>query len=201
MSARAPIQIRVYDDRLVLVNPAVLPEGWTQESLLAPHYSQPFNPDIANTFFRAGEIEAWGRGIERIFEACRKEGAPEPQLRHEANGLWLEFPFAQAYLNVIRGDHRRPAPEVTDPVTPEVTPEVERLLAVLTGEMSRTEIMAVLGLKDEKHFREHYQQAAARLGYMEMTIPSKPRSRMQKYRLTAAGRALVHTLNTERSQP
>ena len=63
----APIQIRVYDDRLVLVNPAVLPEGWTQESLLAPHYSQPFNPDIANTFFRAGEIEAWGRGIERIF--------------------------------------------------------------------------------------------------------------------------------------
>ena len=36
---------------------------------------------IANTFFRAGEIEAWGRGIQRIFEACHAASAPKPQLR------------------------------------------------------------------------------------------------------------------------
>ena len=75
----APIQIRVYDDRLVMVNSAVLPDGWTQDTLLEPHPSHPLNPDIANTFFRAGEIEAWGRGVQRIFDACRKAGTPEPR--------------------------------------------------------------------------------------------------------------------------
>lgn len=44
--------------------------------------------------------------------------------------------------------------------TPEVTPEVVRMLGVLHGEMSRAQLMALLGLKDEKHFRIRYQQAA-----------------------------------------
>lgn len=196
----APIQIRVYDDRLLVVNPAVLPDGWTQESLLAPHYSQPFNPDVANTFFRAGEIEAWGRGIERIVEACRTAGTPEPRLRYELGALWMEFPFAQAYLDVIRGGQQRPATVATDPATPEVapevTPEVARLLVVLVSEMRRNEIMAALGLRDEKHFRERYQQAAVMAGLVEMTIPDRPTSRSQRYRLTARGRAVRDALAT-----
>ena len=72
--------------------------------------------------------------------------------------------------------------------TPEVTPEVKRLLAAMTGDMSRAEIQAKLGLKDEKHFREAYLQPAAALGLIEMTVPGKPNSRLQKYRLTAKGR-------------
>jgi len=61
-----PIQISVYPDKLMLWNPGALPHDWTVQKLKAKHPSQPFNPDIANAFFRAGEIEAWGRGIERI---------------------------------------------------------------------------------------------------------------------------------------
>ena len=65
----SPIQIRVYENKLEIINGGVLPEGWTVETLLSSHRSMPYNPDIANTFFRAGEIEAWGRGIERIITA------------------------------------------------------------------------------------------------------------------------------------
>jgi ATP-dependent DNA helicase RecG len=102
-SVPAPLQIRVYNERLVLVNPAVLPDGWTQASLLAPHYSHPYNPDIANAFFRAGEIETWGRGIQRIFDTCRAANTPAPVVRFEANGLWIEFPFSPDYLAHLRG--------------------------------------------------------------------------------------------------
>lgn len=42
-------------------------------------------------------------------------------------------------------------------ITPEVTPEVLKMLVVLNGEMTRTEIQQKLGLTDQKHFREHYQ--------------------------------------------
>ncbi len=97
----APIQIRVYEDRLKIWNPAVLPEGWSLKTLLGEHASQPFNPLVANAFFRAGEIEIWGRGIHRILLSCREEGAPEPQWRLDHNELWLEFPFATDYLTAI----------------------------------------------------------------------------------------------------
>ena len=57
--------------------------------------------------------------------------------------------------------------------------------------MSRGEIMTKLRLKDEKHFREHYQQAGITLGVIAMTLPDKPRSSKQRYRLTEQGRALL----------
>ena len=79
----------------------------------------------------------------------------------------------------------------TPEVAPEVTPEVGRMLQLVKSEMSRAEIMGVLGLRDEKHFRQHYQQAALAAGLLEMTLPDKPNSRLQKYRLTAKGRALL----------
>jgi len=34
-------------------------------------------------------IEAWGRGIERIIEACREASTPEPEFRYEQSGLWV----------------------------------------------------------------------------------------------------------------
>ena len=187
----APVQIRVYEDRLRIWNPAVLPEGWTLETLLGAHSSSPYNPAIANAFFRAGEIEAWGRGVERIFAACAAAGTPKPVLRYDPYDMWLEFAFDEAYLKALGGGKPRTEQgeaQVIPQVTPQVTPEVGRMLAVLNGEMTRADIMAVLGLRDTKHFRIHYQQAAVAEQVIEMTIPEKPNSRLQKYKLTAVGR-------------
>lgn len=89
----APIQIRVYDNKLQIINGGVLPEGWTVETLLSSHRSIPYNPDIANVFFRAGEIEAWGRGIERIITGCKQEGFSTVEFRYDACGLWTIFKF------------------------------------------------------------------------------------------------------------
>jgi ATP-dependent DNA helicase RecG len=61
------------------------------------------------------------------------------------------------------------------------------MLLAMTGDMTRGEIMRKLGLKDEKHFRENYQQVTVKLGLIEMTIPDKPRSSKQRYRITAFG--------------
>ena len=89
----SPIQIRVYENKLEIINGGVLPEGWTVETLLSSHRSMPYNPDIANTFFRAGEIEAWGRGIERIITACNNDGFSTPEFRYDASGIWTTFNF------------------------------------------------------------------------------------------------------------
>lgn len=89
----SPIQIRVYENKLEIVNGGVLPDGWTVETLLSSHRSFPYNPDIANTFFRSGEIEAWGRGIERIMTACMNDGFSTPEFRYDASGVWTIFKF------------------------------------------------------------------------------------------------------------
>lgn len=81
----------------------------------------------------------------------------------------------------------------TPEVTTEVTPEVRRMLSRLTGAMTRREIQQQLGLVNEKHFREFYQQPAIAAGLMEMTIPDKPNSRLQKYRLTSKGATFIRT--------
>ena len=88
----------VYDERIVLWNPAHLPADWSVERLTEEHASIPYNPGIAYAFFRAGMIEAWGRGIWRITTACETAGNPTPEWRIEpGTGLWLEFRYSAAY--------------------------------------------------------------------------------------------------------
>ena len=65
-SSGSPIQIKVYKDGLFIWNDGEMPNNWTIETLLITHASKSRNPDISNTFFRAGMVESWGRGISKI---------------------------------------------------------------------------------------------------------------------------------------
>ncbi|MDE0604800.1 MAG: putative DNA binding domain-containing protein [bacterium] len=93
------IQIRVYDDRISIWNAAHLAAEWATEQLAEELSSRPHNPRVAYAFFRAGMIEAWGRGIRRIVDVCREADNPTPTWRLESggNGLWVRFPFSDAY--------------------------------------------------------------------------------------------------------
>jgi ATP-dependent DNA helicase RecG len=99
----APMQIRVYEHTLKIWNPAVLPDGWDFEKLLSAHASHPYNPDVANAFFRSGEIESWGRGIERIIAACQTADSPLPRIQLDGHDLWVEFPYPDEYLALLKG--------------------------------------------------------------------------------------------------
>ena len=78
-SAGIPIQVRIEDDAMYISNECVFPSDWTMESLLQRHQSRPYNPKIARAFFRAGYIESWGGGIQKIFEVCNEYGALQPE--------------------------------------------------------------------------------------------------------------------------
>jgi len=79
-SSGIPIQISVYTDHIVFWNPGILPEQIPMNKLFQKHSSIPFNPDIANTLFRSGDIEAWGRGYRKILNSVFEHKLLPPKL-------------------------------------------------------------------------------------------------------------------------
>ncbi len=83
----APVQISVYDDKLIVWNEGSLPEDLTFEDLKKKHSSRPHNPILASAFFKGGLIEAWGRGTIKIINECKKAGLPEPIIEYSSGGI------------------------------------------------------------------------------------------------------------------
>ena len=108
-SSGIPIQISVYDNKLIIWNEGELPENWTVAKLKVKHPSRPYNPDIANAFFRSGLIESWGRGTIKIFNEAKAAKIPVPIFRYEDNGFYVIFNFVevsvqQQVLDLIKED-------------------------------------------------------------------------------------------------
>ena len=74
--------------------------------------------------------------------------------------------------------------------TMQVTPQVGELLSIIKGETTRDELQDKLGIKNRDYFRLSYIKSALEDDFIEMTIPHKPNSKNQKYRLTAKGNSL-----------
>ena len=81
------IQVRMYDDRFCIWNEGFLPEGLSLEALKRQHPSRPRNPIIADVCFKGGYIDAWGRGILKMINACKQAGLPEPEIEEQDGGL------------------------------------------------------------------------------------------------------------------
>ena len=106
-------------------------------------------------------MEKAGRGSILMVQKCLENGLPSP--------FWKSDPRFGVTVTFS-------------------APEVKRLLQHLTGEMNRLALQAVLGLRDAEHFRKSYILPALELEVIEMTIPDKPTSSKQKYRISAIGK-------------
>ena len=113
-----PIQIRIEEDEMFISNCSMLPFGWTAETLLGIHTSKPYNPDIARVFYRAGYIESWGRGIQKICDACKKLGTKEPEYILHGEDIMVKFVALQSA-------------KVTEKVTENLTESDKKVLDIL----------------------------------------------------------------------
>lgn len=98
------IQIRVYEDRLVIMNEGKLPPEVPVEKLKTDHLSIPRNALLAKIFYFAGFIESWGRGTIKIVEDCLKQGIPEPDFIEEYGVMKVIFykdRFTEEYLRKL----------------------------------------------------------------------------------------------------
>ena len=174
----ANVFVELYADRVEVSSPGGLPRGLTLNDLGRKSIRR--NALISDLLHRIQFIEKAGTGIRRIREEARELHCPAPEF--EANDFVTVTFRPNPEVQATAGDG-----DVTGEVTGEVSREV-RLLQALSGEMTRQQLQEALGLKHADHFRTSLLTPALQAGFIEMTIPDKPRSSRQRYRLTSMGR-------------
>lgn len=85
------IQVRWFDDHMIILSPGTLVPPLRPEDLKRPHRSYLRNRKIAEAFYFAGWIEHWGTGIQKILDECYQAGLPEPEWREDQGAVWLTF--------------------------------------------------------------------------------------------------------------
>jgi ATP-dependent DNA helicase RecG len=94
----SPIQIAIYDSRLEIQNPGMLPFGFTMDDFKAG-VSRVRNRVIARVFHELQWMEEWGSGYKRIIETCQKGGYPEPIWEELGSAIRVTFyPHAKTSL-------------------------------------------------------------------------------------------------------
>jgi len=134
----------------------------TPEKLAQPHQSRPWNPIIASVFYRTGIIEQWGTGTLKVIDWCGGNANPAPIWKETSGSVVVTFRPAPGFEQTVRQ------------VTPEVTPEVAKILPLCAAPNSKRELQLAAGIRDEKYFREAYLRPALEAGLLERTTPEKP---------------------------
>ena len=161
-----PPVVEIYSDRLSITSYGGLVTGLSKEECFAGR-SMPRNRELMRGYRDLDFVEQLGSGMNRIFAAYTKD-----IFRISDNFLEVCFPFDEEYL-------------VAGQVTGQVTGQVEALMNVMVPgkAFTRAELMKKLSLRHRENFSDNYLKPALNVGVVEMTLPDKPNSRDQKYRL------------------
>ncbi|HCH00097.1 MAG: hypothetical protein A2074_00625 [Candidatus Aquicultor primus] len=177
----------------LISSPGQLPATLTLASLRLPHASIPHNPLLAGPLFLAGYIEKAGTGTLDMIAHCAEAELPTPDFRQDGGQ------FVQTLW--------RPVPQgVTGEVIEQVGTKSElsrhqvEILEKCREETALVDLMAIAQRSDRTKFRHQVLNPLIEEGLIEMTIPDKPQSSKQKYRLTEKGRALQSQLAHNKEQ-
>ncbi len=151
------VSIAIYDDRLEVSSTGTLPFGLTTEDLTRPHTSRPWNPLIAQVFYRRGIIEAWGRGTIKMAELTEQAGLAPPEFESSAGEVLVRFRPTR-YVPPTRIAH-------------DLSPLQRELLDVLARHSSASlkQIRASLSAETSERTVQDNLQMLRRLGLIELT--------------------------------
>ena len=214
-STGVPIQIKVFANKLTIFNMGKLPIELTPEKFLGVHPSIPANPDIANTFYRAGFIESWGRGVQIILSESEKSGLPKPDFNFDFEGLQITFNQKQinqssrsgyAYLlahieNMLSQSkqYELSSAELEKIIATLETLEQKSLIIITVLEtqihLKRREIMKHIQLANNTINTKRYLEPLLKSGIVSYTIKDRPNSVYQEYILSSFGKKVAFVLN------
>ncbi|MDO9482927.1 MAG: putative DNA binding domain-containing protein [Hydrogenophaga sp.] len=181
----ATIRLFVFTDRVEIISPGHLPDSLTAEQIRTG-VSNRRNKVLAEHAAHILPYRGLGTGVPRALGAWPKIDLVDEREANQFRAVVWRVAQPSAATSVD-----------TPQVTGQVTGQVRRLLAVMVAEHSRSELQALLGLKHRDSFMASYLLPALAAGWVEMTIPDKPQSSKQRYRLTPAGKIALTSFNKD----
>ena len=185
-----PIQIKVYDDHITVMNEGFWPFDYirVEDVYSEDHESYPNNPKIAGTLYKAGEIEAWGSGFDKIKKSCTEYGTPLPDIKATKGNVTVRIHPADSYLKVLNRVSRGAGSVTSEGVSEGAGEGVsegaslfERVVAFCNEPRTMKEIQVFCGFASERYVRQHIIQPLVGQERLYRTIPDKPTSPNQKY--------------------
>lgn len=186
-TSNGSVQVMLFSDRLEVWNPGRLPPSLTLEKLRVAHGSVPGNPLLAEALYLTKYIERMGTGTRDMIRRCVAAGLPEP-----------EFTITDGFVATVRRKTAALWPrQESQPESLNV-----RVLGLLEGTpMAKAELASGLGQKEVSGQLNKVVRLLLNDRVIEYTIPAKPQSRLQKYRLTEEGRAVLAAMKPGGSTP
>lgn len=127
-----------------------------------------------------------GESLSRGTKSEHRDGAP----RHQVEALSQD---TKAPSRGTKSEHQDGVPSTpTTALTPD---ELTVLHQMETATVSRAEIMNALGITNQTRAFQRHVEPLIEAGLVERTIPDKPTSRLQRYRITDAGRTYLNRLS------
>lgn len=179
-----PPVVEIYSDRLTITSYGGLVEGLSKEEFFSGR-SMPRNREIMRIFKDLELVEQLGSGMNRILKVYKRD-----IFKISDNFIQIVFPFEEGYYETDMESKKTKKEQVREQVGEQVGEQLIIILKHLSGELTTNELMKQLGFSGRRNFIYKYLQPAINNGYIEMTIPDKPNSRLQKYRLTKKGETL-----------
>jgi len=178
------VTIAMYTSHLEIANPGSFHFGISPEKLTKPHPSRPWNPLIAEVFYRTGIIEKWGTGTLNIINWCKGNGNPPPKWEEQSGYVVNTFLSQQTIVEEQSRLESRLESGLESGLESNRASLKTSIFGILKDrDLSRAEIAARLGHKGisgglNKALKEMLEE-----GSITYTRPEKPGSRMQTYKL------------------
>lgn len=171
--------------------------------VLNPATSVPYpkNPVIGAFFREIQRADELGSGMRKMMRYGKTYGGADPEMiEGDVFRIVVKVPeFGKPApkdmsLRPESGEVTRQVPDKYPTSTRQVTPQEAAVLATARNPATRTELQKSARLRDREHFVNTCLNPLLEAGFLEMTIPDKPRSSKQKYRLTDAGKQLLKSM-------
>jgi ATP-dependent DNA helicase RecG len=190
--AGGAISLAIFDDRVEVWSAGTYPTGITPDKLSKSHQSVQRNPIIADIFHRAGLIEKWGRGTNRVIEMCQQAGIATPKFEEITGAAVVTF-----NVNVLGAQQTAGHAKAQVGTKSALSRHQVAILEACRAEQPLVQLLQVVGRTDRTKFRNLLIRPLLQSGLLQLTVPEKPQSRMQRYRLTPAGEAALRETSNE----
>lgn len=194
------IFIAIYDDRLEIQNPGIMPPGMSIDQFKAG-ISRVRNPVIARTLGELELIEEWGSGYKRIKDACEEGGYPLPKWEEFGSALRVTFyPHSEqttrSELGASLGTQLAPSwHPVLETVSQDA--EIQRFLSFCERPRSPQEMISYMKWSDRTKFRRRFITPLLDTSLIKRTLPERPKSPKQKYVITGIGQEILRIIKSE----